>query len=71
MPTMLLGSTGDRWVNPRAEVRRVYPDLASTEKALGVLEGADHHVCSNDCLAASFLDAQLSWACSDPIWDMG
>ena len=71
VPTMLTVGTTDRWLgNPEAAVLRVYPDLASAEKFLVVLEGADHHVYNDDCQAKPVLAEGFFWACSDPVWDM-
>ncbi len=70
VPVMLSVGTADRYVNPDAAVMQTYQNLASAEKSLVVLEGADHHVYSDDCAAKPVLAEDFFWACSDPVWDM-
>jgi predicted dienelactone hydrolase len=70
VPVMLSVGTADRYVNPDAAVVQTYRDLASVEKSLVVLEGADHHVYADNCTAKPVLAENFFWACSDPVWDM-
>jgi predicted dienelactone hydrolase len=70
VPVMLSVGTADRYVNPDAAVVQTYQALVSAEKSLVVLEGADHHVYADDCIAKPVLAENFFWACSDPVWDM-
>ena len=69
LPMMVLVGSQDTDSPPERYAYPMYEQIGSTDKALVVLEGADHYISQNKC-SSWMIDWGMFGYCSDSVWDM-
>jgi hypothetical protein len=70
VPTLMIVGSGDTGAKPEFHDYPIYAGLGSAQKAMAVLQGANHFVFLDSCQAASWMvDWGMFSFCADPVWD--
>jgi predicted dienelactone hydrolase len=71
VPTLMMVGSGDTMAKPEFHDYPIYEGLGSSQKAMVILQGADHLVFLDSCQATPWMvDWGLFVVCADPVWDM-
>jgi predicted dienelactone hydrolase len=71
VPTLIMVGSGDTMAVPEFHDYPVYEGLGSSQKALVVLQGADHLIFLDSCQGTPWMvDWGMFSFCADPVWDV-